>query len=514
MEGAMALRMEMQEEKRHFVGPFGDFSLLIDGLDIDTGIRHNYISVENRLLNIDKSVATYCLSDKTEIVLAVNSAKKAFEIFRKATIDDRLNVIRTLKNKISRNMDLLIDICIAEGLSVKSALWQLDTILNVIVSEDNFELYRYLARPYDNLRKEGAYMYRQPLGVLGIVTPFNGAILLAGLGIVSQIISGNTSVIKAPSTNPVSTLIFGKLVCESLQENKMPAGVINVIVGKGEDVVDQWLDKRLIEGLVFYGGSGTGLKIGSKAIRQGIKPILELAGSDACVVHEDADLDEAAVNIVKGRFLASGQVCISIKRLIAHESIHDQLIERILFHVRDLKVGLPSDPATDIIPLGHQKTLSLIGSAIEDAVSKGGTVQCGGYRMNYLGEKDINGLYFAPTVVTNVSYNDDIMQNEILGPVIPVTKYRSIHEAIKITNSSKYGLRASIWTKNRGIADRFIDEVDVGSVLVNKFHLWFGDDVAHLGGMKASSGTNNGAKYFIEEMLKKKYVNKENLIHF
>jgi lactaldehyde dehydrogenase len=240
---------------------------------------------------------------------------------------------------------------------------------------------------------------------------------------------------------------------------------------------------------------------------------LELAGSDACVVHEDADLDEAAINIVNGRFIASGQVCISIKRLIVHASVHDQLIERIMFHVRNLKVGLPSDPATDIIPLGHQKTLSMIGSAIEDAVLKGGIMQCGGYRVNYQGEKDINGPYFAPTVITNVNYKDDIMQNEILGPVLPVTKYDTIDEAIKIANSSKFGLRASIWTKNKGVADRFIDEVDVGSVLVNKFHLWFGDDVAHLGGMKASSGTNNGAKYFIEEMLKKKYVNKESMIN-
>jgi acyl-CoA reductase-like NAD-dependent aldehyde dehydrogenase len=483
------------------------YPLLIDNRDIYTSIQRTFVTVSDRLMNIDVPIASYSVANRSENVLAVNAAKKAFKEYKNVPVKERLEVISTLRSLLLANKAELHDVGIAEGISSKAMEWQLDIILNVILSEENFDFYEYLARPFDKLKKDEAYILRQPLGVLGIITPFNAAILLAGLGIMSQLISGNTSVIKAPSTNPISTLLFGQLVNKALMLNNMPSGVINVIVGDGKDVSDEWIENRLIEGLVFYGGSGVGLKVGTKCIKKGIKPILELAGSDACVVWEDADLDAAAENIVKGRFTASGQVCISIKRLFVHEKVHDELVERIIFHTRKLKVGLPSDPQTDIIPLGHEETLIMISAAIEKAVMQGAKVICGGYRVNWKEEKDVYGHYFTPTVITDSTSDMDIMQNEILGPVLPVAKFNSIEQAIKMVNDSKFGLRASIWAKDRSVIDRFIEESEVGGVLVNRFHLWFGDDVAHLGGLKASSGTNTGAKYFIEEMLKKKYVN-------
>ena len=499
--------IELTREEQGPVSSTRHYPLLIDNRDIVTSIQRTYITVSDRLKNIDIPIASYSVASRSENILAVNAAKRAFKEFRKVPVKERLDIISTLRSLVLAEKEELHDAGIAEGISSKAMQWQLDIILNVILAEENFGFYEHLARPFDKLRGEGTYILRQPLGVLGIITPFNAAILLASLGIMSQLVSGNTSVIKAPSTNPLSTILFGQLVNKALVMNEMPSGVINVIVGDGKDVVDEWIDNRLIEGLVFYGGSGVGLKVGAKCLRKGIKPILELAGSDACVVWKDADLDEAAEKIVEGRFTASGQICISIKRLFVHEDVHDELVERIIFHTRKLKVGLPSDPQTDIIPLGHEETLIMINAAIENAATLGAKVICGGYRANLNGEKDFYGHYFSPTVVIETTSDMDIMQNEILGPVLPICKFKDLDQAIKMANDSKFGLRASLWAKDENIIKRFIEDVEAGGVLVNRSHLWFGDDVSHLGGLKASSGTNSGAKYFIEEMLKRKYVN-------
>ncbi|GBR74280.1 NAD(P)+-dependent aldehyde dehydrogenase superfamily, partial [Candidatus Termititenax aidoneus] len=218
------------------------------------------------------------------------------------------------------------------------------------------------------------------------------------------------------------------------------------------------------------------------------------------------DLAAIADLIVKARFTASGQICISLKRLIVQEDIYAELLELLKENIAKLKLGLPGEAETQIVPLAHADTVRYLMFAITEAVNAGARIICGGHRVDYQGRRVHTGLYFQPTLIAEVTADMAVMQNEILGPVLPVIAYKTQEEAIALVNNSRFGLRASLWSNDQNFIQNFIEETLAGSIIINDFHLWLGGDVMHLGGFKQSSGTNNGGKYFINELLASKYI--------
>jgi lactaldehyde dehydrogenase len=483
--------------------------LLIDGEKVKTKVRDIFIPVRERVREGETGGEhpVYFIATALENKRAAAAARRAAKIFRKTAVETRVAVLRTWREKLNAHRRKITEISLDEGLSLEMLDWEFQILNSVILAEDSLARYAQMAAPALLSVIEGNYILRQPLGVVGIVVPFNAALLLGTLPIASQIVSGNTSVIKAPSACPLSTLYICELLQEALDEAKLPTGIINVLIGLGEIIIEEWIKERLIDGLIFIGGSGIGLKVGRACLKAGIKPILELAGSDACVVDNTVtDLAAIAAQIVKARFTASGQICISLKRLIVHEAVYTELLELLKAEIARLKLGLPGDAETQIVPLAHTDTVRYLMFAITEAVNAGAKIICGGHRVDYQGNRVHTGLYFQPTLIAQVTADMTIMQNEILGPVLPVISFQTPDEAIALANNSRFGLRASIWSNDQNFIQDFVEETLAGSIIVNDFHLWLGGDVLHLGGFKQSSGTNNGGKYFVNELLASKYI--------
>ncbi|GBR76534.1 NAD(P)+-dependent aldehyde dehydrogenase superfamily [Candidatus Termititenax persephonae] len=494
------------------------YYLLIDGEKVRTKVREIFIPVKERMRegNKEDSAAEqknpdaypiYFIATALENKKAAVAARRAAKLFRKTAMETRIAVLRSWREKLNQHKQKIMEISLDEGLSWEMLEWEFQTINSVILSEESLARYAKMAAPSIPSVIEGNYILRQPLGVIGIVAPFNAVLLLGVLPIAAQIITGNASIIKAPSVCPLSTLYICELLQEALNAENLPPGIINVLVGMGEIIIEEWLKERLIDGLVFIGGSGIGLKVGRACLSRGIKPILELAGSDACVVDKTVtNLPAIAELLVKARFTASGQICISLKRLIVQEDIYAELLELLKENIARLKLGLPGDIETQIVPLAHADTVRYLMFAISEAVNAGAKIICGGHRVDYQGRRVHSGLYFQPTLIANVTADMAVMQNEILGPVLPVIAFKTQEEAIALVNNSRFGLRASLWSNNQDFIRDFIEETLAGSIIINDFHLWLGGDVMHLGGFKQSSGTNNGGKYFINELLASKYI--------
>jgi acyl-CoA reductase-like NAD-dependent aldehyde dehydrogenase len=246
------------------------------------------------------------------------------------------------------------------------------------------------------------------------------------------------------------------------------------------------------------------MELWSEATRRRIQMAPELAGSDACLVWgRDVDLGFAAKMIVKGRFLGSGQACMAVKRLLVQDTLHDDLVRLVVEEAEKLRLGRPSDPNVSLPPLGLT-AMYLLLDQIEDAQAKGAKVVTGGYRCNYLSEADPAGLFYKPTILTNVKETMRVMQEEVFAPALPVLPVRSVDEALRIANASRFGLRSSVFTDDQSVSLRWAKEIEAAGVAVGQDHLYFDPHMPHLGGYKDSGII--GAKYFPVMLTRMKYV--------
>jgi succinate-semialdehyde dehydrogenase/glutarate-semialdehyde dehydrogenase len=207
----------------------------------------------------------------------------------------------------------------------------------------------------------------------------------------------------------------------------------------------------------------------------------ELAGSDACLVWgNDVDLEKAADIIVRGRYLGSGQACMAVKRLLVQDSLHDELVRLIVEESEKLKVGLPSNPDVTLPPVGFA-ALYLLVDQIEDARAKGATIETGGYRVNYLDEPDSAGIFYKPTVLTNITLDMRLMQEEVFAPALPVYPVKNIDQALEIANSSRYGLRSSVITNDVKVRQQWVKEIQSAGVGMGDDHVYYDPYMPHLG---------------------------------
>ncbi|MFW9933506.1 MAG: aldehyde dehydrogenase family protein, partial [Candidatus Thorarchaeota archaeon] len=256
--------------------------------------------------------------------------------------------------------------------------------------------------------------------------------------------------------------------------------------------------------IVWYGDSDRGLELWSSAMSNRIQMAPELAGSDASLVWgSEVDLDFAAKMIVKGRYLGSGQACMAVKRLLVQDSLHNDLLKLVIEEAEKLKVGLPSDPQVTLPPVG-MTALYLLVDQMEDALVKGAKVQTGGYRMNFLGEEDPAGLFYKPTVLTDITPDMRLMTEEVFAPALPVLKVSSVEQALAIANSSRFGLRSSIFTDDSKVRMQWVKGIEAAGVNVGQDHLYFDPHMPHLGGYKDSGII--GGKFFPEMLTRMKYV--------
>ncbi|MBQ6813264.1 MAG: aldehyde dehydrogenase family protein [Methanobrevibacter sp.] len=334
-----------------------------------------------------------------------------------------------------------------------------------------------------------AFTKKVPLGVVGAITPFNYPVNLALHKIAPAIAAKNTVVVKPSTEAPLSALKLVEII-----NNHFPNGVINSVTGYGSEVGDALVVSEGINKISFTGSIATGLFISSRA---GMKKLtLELGGNDPLVVLEDADIEKAVNAAVSGAFLFSGQVCIGVKRIILDNSIADEFIDSFVRKAQKLKTGNPMDESTDIGPLINENAAVNVEKSISDAVDGGAELLLGGERRD---------CFVKPAILDNVNMSMNIVASETFGPVAPIIRVDGLDEAISVANDTQYGLQAGVFTENVHSALRCANEIDAGSVLINK-ESTFRTDAMPFGGFKSSGMGKEGIKYAVEDMCKFKLI--------
>ncbi len=329
------------------------------------------------------------------------------------------------------------------------------------------------------LMKRLRIVYR-PLGVIGIITPWNGPFVLALNPSVQALMAGNTVVLKPSEVTPYSS----RLVADLFEAAGLPDGVLSVVLGDGE--TGAALLEADVDKISFTGSVATGRKVAEVCARRLLPCTLELGGKDPMIVCADAHVDRAAGGAVTGAFLNSGHVCHSTERVYVVDSIADEFIAKVVERVEKLRQGY--DGEFDLGAIFWPRQLEIIERHVEDAVAKGAKVLAGGRR-----NPDLKGLFYEPTVLTDVTHDMLIMKDETFGPVLPIMRVRDEEEAVRLANDTRYGLSGTIWTKDTNRGARIGERIAAGNICINDMTLTYGNQEAPFGGLKESGiGQVNG----------------------
>jgi len=421
------------------------------------------------------------------------------------TLDERADALYEASLEIKKNWETIREISVKEGMPIGTLKWAWDLGAWSDYRKSVDEWSKFL----DVVEEPGldggkSYRFREPYGVAALFTPYNAPIALGIFSITSSILAGNSTLLKPPGKVPLSTIVFANIFLKSFIKSGLPPSILQVLTGGGKPMMDRFMNDPRVGALVWYGDSDVGLKLWSEAAGKGIQMAPELAGSDPCLVWgNDVDLQKAAEVIVRGRFLGSGQACMAIKRLLVQESLHDDLVPLLVEEANKRKAGLPSDPNVDLSPIGFT-ALYILLDQMEDAIAKGANIESGGYRMNYLEEEDPAGIFYKPTIVTNIKLDMRLMTEEVFAPALPVYPVKSVDEAIKIANQSRFGLRSTIISDDIKVRQKWVKEIETAGVGTSQDHVYYDPYMPHLGGYKDSGII--GGKYFTTMLTRMKYV--------
>ncbi|ORZ40973.1 aldehyde dehydrogenase family 8 member A1 [Catenaria anguillulae PL171] len=343
------------------------------------------------------------------------------------------------------------------------------------------------------------YVRREPVGVAGLISPWNLPLYLLTWKIAPCLATGNTCVCK-PSEFTSHTAY---LLCEVMQQANLPAGVVNMVFGNGPNAGAALVAHKDVPLISFTGGTVTGERIARVAAPMFKKLSLELGGKNAALVFGDADLARAVSTTVFSSFRNQGEICLCTSRVFVHRSIYDEFVSQLVDQVKKLKVGDPKNPATDLGALVSKEHMEKVLGYIEIGKAEGGKVVTGGYRVpaDELSAHLRDGYYVAPTVITGLAPTSRCMQEEIFGPVTCVYPFDTEDEVIAWANGTQYGLAATVWTESLNTAHRVSAKLHSGTVWVNT---WMTRDLnMPFGGVKASGigreGWPSSLEFFTEE---------------
>jgi acyl-CoA reductase-like NAD-dependent aldehyde dehydrogenase len=328
--------------------------------------------------------------------------------------------------------------------------------------------------------------YRVPRGVVGVITPWNWPYTMPAELIAPALAAGNT-IVWTPAS---STSVCSVKLAECIVDAELPAGVFSMVTGPGRVVGDEVAGSPGIQAVGFIGSVTTGLSVAARAAGKAI--VLELGGNGPMVVLDDADLDGAADASIAASFLCAGQSCTAGELFLVHESVHDEFVERLRAAIeRSVRLGDPFAEETTMGPLNNEPTAAKMDEHVTDALERGAELVTGGARAAGFP----TDLYWQPTVLSEVTEEMDVAREETFGPVVPVTRIRSDEDALRIANSSPYGLLTAVWTQDLARGLRFAEAVDAGWVNVNEStnywesHLPFGGRAGKSSGVGRVGGS-------------------------
>ncbi|MAA52981.1 MAG: 2-hydroxymuconic semialdehyde dehydrogenase [Phycisphaerae bacterium] len=331
-------------------------------------------------------------------------------------------------------------------------------------------------------------VHRDPIGVVGLISPWNLPLYLFTWKIAPALAAGNTVVAKPSELTPVTAARLGQLASEI----DFPPGVLNIVHGLGSQVGESIVGHPEIPAVSFTGGTTTGARIAAKAAPMFKKLSLELGGKNPNILFEDADLELALATSLRSSFANQGQICLCGSRVLVHRPIHDRLVAELVEGAGRLRIGDPLDERTQQGALVSASHRDKIAACVELARAEGGEVLCGGRAPDSLPERCREGFFYEPTVITGVPMDGATNQQEIFGPVITVTPFDTEEEAMELANGTDYGLSASVWTGSDERATRMAKAIDAGTVWVN---CWLLRDLrVPFGGVKHSGVGREGGE--------------------
>jgi len=352
---------------------------------------------------------------------------------------------------------------------------------------------RFTLAVFRNKRSMISY---EPVGVVGIISPWNFPFSIPMGGIVMALAAGNAVVFKPSEYTP----LVGDAIKRLFASAGFPEGVVEVLQGNGSTgaaLVDSAVDK-----IFFTGSVRTGKKIAESAAKRLLPAVLELGGKDPMIVLEDAPFERTVKGAVWGAFMNCGQVCASVERLYVAEPIAERFITAVVDEVKKLRIGAPSGCSTDIGPLTNENQLNIVSDHVADAVAKGARVLTGGRR-----REDLGGYFFEPTVLVDVNSSMKVMTEETFGPVLPIKIVKDEEEAISEANSTRYGLLASVWTSDNERGRRIARRIEAGTVVINDALYTHGAAQTPWFGVKESGlGVTHGSQGLFE-FVRMKHVN-------
>jgi acyl-CoA reductase-like NAD-dependent aldehyde dehydrogenase len=404
-----------------------------------------------------KVVGEVEVSSESEVIEKVKRANQVLDEWRNLGVMGRVEVLKKIPELIKKNKDNLAILASKEmGMPIGESRDDIDYSLDYFNWYfDNAEKYLSPEIIYEDKEIEHI-VYREPRGVVAVITPWNFPVSNFVWSAVQNLIVGNTVVFKDSEEVP----LFGKEIEKLMDQVGLPEGVFAEVYGGGQ--IGELLTDQDIDMVCFTGSAGVGQKIYQKAAEKFIPVFLELGGSAPGIVFEDANLDQVLESIYWAKFLNCGQVCDGLKRLIVHENKFDDVVGRLKNKLENLKIGPAVDESTQLGPLVSQSQLEKLENQVEDAVGKGARVVTGGKRL-----KDLPGWFYLPTLLTEVTSEMRVWQEEVFGPVLPIVSFQTEEEAVELANNTKYGLGSYLYSEDKKLLKRTAEKLETGMVSIN-----------------------------------------------
>jgi aminomuconate-semialdehyde/2-hydroxymuconate-6-semialdehyde dehydrogenase len=420
-------------------------------------------------------------SDERDVDDAVRAAKTAFPAWSRTSAAARSNLLLKLAELIEKNLDELARTESIDNGKTISLAKRLD--IPRAVANFRFFATAILHQSSDAHVMDAAalnYTLRQPLGVVGLISPWNLPLYLLSWKIAPAIAAGNTCVAKPSELTPLTANRLAELSLEA----GIPPGVINIVHGYGNKAGRALTCHDDVAAISFTGGTVTGAAVAANAAPRFKKLSLELGGKNPNLIFADADLDDAISTSIRSSFWNQGEICLCGSRIFVDRSIHDEFVTRFAAAAKKLRIGDPLDESTDVGALISDAHLQKVMSYIDLATKEGGTIVAGGRRVERA------GYFVEPTIITGLGCDCRVLQEEIFGPVVTVTPFDSEDEAVAFANSTRYGLSATVWTRDLSRAHRIAANLDAGTIWIN---CWLLRDLrVPFGGMKESGVGREG----------------------
>lgn len=449
--------------------------------------------------NTDEVVAEVSLGTREDAKEAIEAAYKAFGVWKDASPFERGRLLKKAASIVRERLEEIARLLTLEnGKPLKDAKKEIEFAAKVLeyYGEEATRIFgEWVPTVLPSVR---SIVIRQPIGVAGLIIPWNFPVDLLAWKLGPALAAGCTVVIKPSSQAPVAATEFVRAVTDA----GFPAGVINIVQGFSSEVGLELIENPKVAKIAFTGETETGKQILAKAAKNLKRVTLELGGSAPAIICDDATLEVAVPSCVRRAFSHMGQICISINRVYVHEKVAEDFIDGVVQRTKELRIGNGLHPETDLGPMFREELRQKTREHVKDAVNKGAKIIYGGKEPE--GQEYKKGFFFMPTIIVNVNHTMKIMREETFGPVMPIMVVKSVEEAVSLANDSEYGLAAYVFTNDLSKAIYAAERLEVGGVGVNI------NDVTELqapfGGWKQSGLGRELSRHALDNYLEYKHI--------